>query len=151
MKFLNVCIGFMLVSSLSIAFMAAVLQMACDRDRLELLHQMLQSCCTVCHVAVVTVLTRLSIYNTQFTNQCCLVACAAIYCVHATCPRSLVQSYLIWYELNNTVPQNSVQDSKCPKFLQDINYDTPNNASKHFTFPWWEEASVQIGHQSTSH
>jgi hypothetical protein len=109
-KFPTVCISFILVSSLPMALTAAVLQMECDRDREQLLHQMLILLQSrwVCHFAVVAIQTRLPC-RTQFTNQFCFVLLHVL--PYTESKPQVLRLYLIRV-LNSTVPQNSVQKSQ---------------------------------------
>lgn len=98
-KFPTVCISFILVSSLSMALTAAVLQMACNRDRGQLLHQMLILLQRrwVRHFAVVTIQTRLPCRT--HSSQISLVLLHVLPYIeskpHVLCLWCI--SYLIWY------------------------------------------------------
>jgi hypothetical protein len=74
-----VCVSFMLVSSLSKAHVVAMLQMACDRDRSQPLHQ-ITFYGWMCHTAVVTVQASMSIYNMQYEHHLCRCMCCQILC-----------------------------------------------------------------------
>ena len=120
-KFPTVCISFILVSSLLMTLTAAVLQITCDRDRAELLHQMLilLQHRWVCHFPVVTIQTRLP-FRTH-NSQISLVSLHVlpIYCAHATCPVSgadYTLSDTCFKEHCLTVQQNSVQKLKVQVF-----------------------------------
>jgi len=121
-KFPTVCISFILVPSLSTALTTATLQMACDRDRAELLIKCL-SCCSAGKCVILLLWQfRPDFHVGHIIHKSVLSCCMCCHILsQATCLVSSGQiiPYLIWvWVLKSTVPQNSVQKSKVPGFYK---------------------------------